>query len=600
MGLLELSAPISFEPVGPVTTVFFDDKNQQVFSVRSGGATGVTIKNPNNTSVITLRIADLGPIISIKLSPCQSVLSVQRAKNQVDFMNVSAPETEYSQVAKAKNCLVLGFVWTCSTEVVFLTDIGIEIYTVNSEKRNIKYMRSTSVAISWFCNCPKENYIVTASKLDAQTLQVWAIRASACYKIGNIESNAGTSIKEKDAAMVSVYGKSYLAVSLGEDGDREVRLYQICPDSVSWSHTLDLQGVPPGSLGIQVLDNLLVVHLQVEGRSRVFDIRLGEERTGVSLVQPSLPPTAICQENSGYSQPLSYSPSWVLFRPSVLVDARTGRMWTLQLKLDQIQGGAPLTQVKLLLNREAGKPPLLKLLHTCLSSTLPLTVWGDLLAEVVAALKLHLNQATPPPTVVLDQPDLFTHLFSSTSSHSIPVERLQAGLIELLLCLARYSIPPRQFFHELLINLAVKSDKFYQLHQLLQYGVLGDSKPIACLLLSLESAYKPARQLALDMMARLGTATEEMIEIFLSEGKLIPALQLVKTHGLVDAVSARKFLEAAERTQDSMLFFNVFNFFEERNLRLRGSGKFSRGEQCESYVQRFKAVFLQADQEDSE
>ena len=30
LGMLELSPPVTFEPVGPVTTVFFDDKNQQV------------------------------------------------------------------------------------------------------------------------------------------------------------------------------------------------------------------------------------------------------------------------------------------------------------------------------------------------------------------------------------------------------------------------------------------------------------------------------------------------------------------------------------------------------------------------------------------
>ena len=60
--------------------------------------------------------------------------------------------------------------------------------------------------------------------------------------------------------------------------------------------------------------------------------------------------------------------------------------------------------------------------------------------------------------------------------------------------------------------------------------------------MSLEAAYSPAKQLALDMMARLvvlmylcastspyprlGTATEEMIEIFLAEGRLVSALQL--------------------------------------------------------------------------
>ena len=34
IGMLELSPPVTFEPVGPVTTVFFDDKNQQVLQDR--------------------------------------------------------------------------------------------------------------------------------------------------------------------------------------------------------------------------------------------------------------------------------------------------------------------------------------------------------------------------------------------------------------------------------------------------------------------------------------------------------------------------------------------------------------------------------------
>ena len=76
----------------------------------------------------------------------------------------------------------------------------------------------------------------------------------------------------------------------------------------------------------------------------------------------------------------------------------------------------------------------------------------------------------------------------------------------------------------------------------------------------------------------------------------------VRANGLVDSVSARKFLEAADKTGDKRVFFTVFrldwktkylceihilieviiicvklslfSFFEERNLRMRGSGKF--------------------------
>lgn len=84
------------------------------------------------------------------------------------------------------------------------------------------------------------------------------------------------------------------------------------------------------------------------------------------------------------------------------------------------------------------------------------------------------------------------------------------------------------------------SARLYQLHQLLQYQVITDSKPVACLLLSLASVYPSSQQVrssviittflwlalkvALDMMSRLGTATQEIIEILLAQGKVITAL----------------------------------------------------------------------------
>ena len=42
-------------------------------------------------------------------------------------------------------------------------------------------------------------------------------------------------------------------------------------------------------------------------------------------------------------------------------------------------------------------------------------------------------------------------------------------------------------------------------------------------------------------------------------------------------MSSRKFLEAAMNTDDSQLFFTVFKFFEQRNIRMRGSPKFQPG-----------------------
>lgn len=45
-------------------------------------------------------------------------------------------------------------------------------------------------------------------------------------------------------------------------------------------------------------------------------------------------------------------------------------------------------------------------------------------------------------------------------------------------------------------------------------------------MLSIESFYPPAHQLALDMLKRLSTANEEIVEVLLSKHHLIPALRL--------------------------------------------------------------------------
>ena len=51
-------------------------------------------------------------------------------------------------------------------------------------------------------------------------------------------------------------------------------------------------------------------------------------------------------------------------------------------------------------------------------------------------------------------------------------------------------------------------------------------------------------------------------------------------------------MEAAERTGDKMTFYNVFTFLQERNVRLKGAPAFSPKDQCETFVNKFKEMFL--------
>lgn len=91
-----------------------------------------------------------------------------------------------------------------------------------------------------------------------------------------------------------------------------------------------------------------------------------------------------------------------------------------------------------------------------------------------------------------------------------------AVLTEYLRSLHFHHIAVEPYLNELLINLLVRNKQFYQLHQLLQYHVIGDFVHVACQLLAIESSYPPAYQLALDMFKRLKT-NEEILEVLVTK-----------------------------------------------------------------------------------
>lgn len=194
---------------------------------------------------------------------------------------------------------------------------------------------------------------------------------------------------------------------------------------------------------------------------------------------------------------------------------------------------------------------------------------------------------------VIDQSDMYTHVLSvfTEKKQDLPHKFISAVLMEYIRSLNQFQIPVQHYLYELVIKTLVQHSMFYMLHQFLQYHVLSDSKPLACLLLSLESTYPPAHQLSLDMLKRLSTANDEIVEVLLSKHQVLGALRFIRSVGSHDNISARKFLDAAKQTGDTLLFYTTFRFFEQRNQRLRGSSHFTPGEHCEEHVVHFKSLF---------
>lgn len=93
------------------------------------------------------------------------------------------------------------------------------------------------------------------------------------------------------------------------------------------------------------------------------------------------------------------------------------------------------------------------------------------------------------------------------------------------------------------------------MQQYLQYGVISDSKLLACLLLSLGNMHPAASQMALDMLARIG-AKEEIQEILLSDFQIMAASKIAE-----NTANPRKFLTIAEQSKDPSLLHSVLMNF---------------------------------------
>ena len=540
MGLLYLSQPVEFEPVSQLSSVFYDEQRGSVISVRGGGVTGVTVKSLQEC-LLTARLqtnTDL-PIISIKLSPNLATLSIQRGRHTVSFLPVTAlasdVQSEYSQTTRAKNSALLGFVWLSNTELVYITEAGLEVFTICQERRTVKYSRSAGESLAWYC--VSGSHLVTSSQANTHSLTVWSLRGGNITKLTSLALQH--SVTDKEVRLINVYLSVFISVTVGN----QIQLYIINNDTVSLSHILT--EVDTGTIGLQTLDNLILVHSLSLSRTKLYDIKISVTEAGEPLsVSPSLPVTSITKDGSS----VSYSPNWVLFLPNVLVDARNGRMMSVNMKLTNNLSNIPdqniVNTARFLINRQHGKTPLINLLKRCVADQVCLDSLQQMLGCVVTAYtrhQLHLSHNPDlttctvrrtsgplldfPPSVVLDQPDIFTNVLNTFTDRSeVPEKFLLAVVVEYVLCLLEHSLVPRQFLQELLINLCVRTGRLYQLQQFLQYRVITDSKPGACLLLSLESLHPPSRQMALDMMGRLGTATNEITEILLDNGNIVTAL----------------------------------------------------------------------------
>ncbi|XP_049604547.1 regulator of MON1-CCZ1 complex [Syngnathus scovelli] len=631
---------VHFENASSVNNVFFDEANKQVFAVRSGGATGVVVKGPDDKSSVAFRMEDKGEVKCIKFSIGNKILAVQRTSKSVDFINFipDYPHTEFTHECKMKNANLLGFCWTSWNEIVFVSDQGIEFYQVFPDKRTVKLLKSHSLNVNWYQYCPDTAVMLLSTTVQANVLQPFAFRGGSVSKMSKFEIElpvvpkpAKLSLSERDVAMATIYGQLYVMYlkhhsRSANSPSAEVVLYHLPREGVcKKTHVLKLDTT--GKFALNIVDNLVVVHHQSSQTSLMFDIKLKESDGAVSTHRPVLPARSIQPCRVPLSGPAVvpsqlpvpcqlYSSSWSVFQPDIIISASEGYLWYLRVKLsptvNMLQDKSKL--MDFLLRRSDCKMVILSVCSQLVDSdqraSLPVVAsvfdkLNQVYKEFLEAEQSYSAAVEAGPTrggivhkrpvrsqAVIDQSDMYTHVLSTFTERKGASHKLTiAVLMEYIRSLNHFQIAVQHYLYELVIKTLVQHNLFYMLHQFLQYHVLTDSKPLACLLLSLESTYPPAHQLSLDMLKRLSTANDEIVEVLLSKQQVLGALRFIRSVGAHDNMSARKFLDAARQTGDDMLFFTVFRSFQQRNQRLRGNPAFNPGEHCEEHVLHFTQVF---------
>ena len=638
---LELTQlPVTFDPLDEVESAFFDQSNFQMFCVQHG-FTDVRAKGLKEEDSFKITIPARGPVSTIKFSPgSPRILSVQRRKTSVEFVNIFADSSvERSLPLRNNNSDILGFYWVFKNEyIVLVSTSGVELYQCNPYRMSFKLVKSHNMNISWGIFSHEHLILLVCSRGHA-SLHPFIFKEGTSSLMSRLPkfdvdlSSPSSStlsrdsrpmLMERDVMVMSLYSVLYIAVmknSVQANQGAEVLLYNLHMEAPArLAHVLNID--MSGRFTLSVVDNLVAVHHQGWKTSLLFDISYEAEssttlykRHQPILAPLSIAPTKFEHKKRRGSQPDTsvrsvtssiprevipelYSPKWVFFPPNIIVDAQYGVMWQLGLNLHAVS--SMMTDkcilLQFLLMRQGGKEVILQVFRECMEPgrQANLGVLGGMFDQISHAYKSMTTSVEVEKRyeVLITRKDIYTQVFVPfVDRKDMPYKFLVAVAVEYIRSLNKLAIPVEHFLFEMVMNVLIENKCFYQLHQFLQYHVISDSKPLAFLLLSRELVYPPATQLAMDMFKRLSTADNEIIDILLTRGQILTALRFIKSTDKVDSVSARQFLEAAANEDDKTLFYTVFRFFVERNIRLRRKPEFPPGEHCQPHEELYKKWF---------
>lgn len=231
--------------------------------------------------MINFFLDDTGVTRSIKFSPDNEILAIQRHENSVEFIHFkdiqqSNRNRESIFRYNIKNSTIHGFVWVSKRECAIISNSSVELFSINPEKKQIKSLKSLNIGINWFAWYSEGN-MALISTTDGSALFPVLINQKVITKLSKLEIGSN-DVPERDVTLGQLYGTLAILI-LQQTSNRlvEIAVYLLNGAGLAprKCHVIRLGSI--GRFAINIIDNLIIVHHQTSQTSMLFDISLSKE-----------------------------------------------------------------------------------------------------------------------------------------------------------------------------------------------------------------------------------------------------------------------------------------------------------------------------------
>uniref|UniRef100_A0A0R3RQ00 Mic1 domain-containing protein n=1 Tax=Elaeophora elaphi TaxID=1147741 RepID=A0A0R3RQ00_9BILA len=648
--MLRIGEPhVIFESGSALSEIFYDDVNKKIVTVRGDDVVEVKAYGLESNEIASFRLKNKSKIRAIKFSPDKRLICVQYDESTVDFINFVNFNTDtlstcFSQSTKNRSAHIIGLEWILNSQILYITNQGLELYQVNPEKKSVKLLKSYNISLYWYLYYPYSQLLIVSCGVAGALLNPFVIQNGSIHRLMKFEvefgcSNTKPRLLEREVFIISIYNALYIAVlrsGTRNSTSSDIVLYKMSMDGAEvpkLAHILHLDMV--GAFALHGFDNLVIVHHQSSKTSLVFDVGLEEVSKGDCISYPLFKTSLNCSDSlqAKFSHEFKlYSPFWVMFQPNFIADASVGVFTSMSLNSVEAENYIEdkYQYLRFLYNRRIPKSEFLEILRHCVVANKlklkqleyifnwfakatakrcpPISRHGNsgvkyvLMAEQYEEIAVEQGDVVGnlfllPDGYTLDQKQRFLQYMLryliALRENKLEVQSVHVKKLENVYSDQLYPMFQPYFLNEILVPTMITTGQLERLHQFLLYRIIPDSKQLVCSinafqLLSHEAKYSPLVQLTLDMLSRLGTATEEIVEILIARSLVVEAIRFLESSQSADKVNALKLIESAWK-ENRLIRYAVFTYFLERGSKVRNCA--TNSGQFEEFLKKFETLF---------